>query len=269
MSAETDHHKINFQNILLNEIPKTITLLDKLIAERNIQIASWKEEDNKDLSKDALAIATGNLISIQDIFTALHKHIHKEDEFNYTLHTFPRSTNALVRLALENLAIYNWIGVEDPTRTTESKAYSFLLYNAEEGEKYYRALGDTRSMQRISEQLDQLIEVGFSRKYLSIDPKDKKPYLKSALAQIPNTTDLCQKIRTINAYSKESQDKILAMYPGIGNAAFLYKFFSGHVHGLQWVTKFEGAEGMPTKQEIIYWIPNMALLAIISYIKLI
>lgn len=267
MNSDIDQHKINFQRIIAIELPKSIALLEQLISARNLQIGKLDDAREEDLSKEAVAISTGCLVSIQDIFTALRKQLHKHDENNYSIHTFPRSTNALVRLALENLALFQWIDTEDQLRSTHSKTFAFLIYNTEEGEKYYRSLGDSINSIRLKEQLDFYVSMGLKYGYLTRDPEGKKAYLKSAFAKIPNITELCTSVKTLDGFPEDQRSEILRNYPGMGNAAFLYRFFSGHVHGLQWVTKFESNEGLPTKQEIIYWLPNMALGTVIAYLR--
>ena len=267
MESKIDQHKVNFQRIIAFELPKSIALLEQLISVRNLRIEQWNDGREEDLSKEAFAISTGCLVSIQDIFSALYKHLHKHDEYKYSIHTFPRSTNALVRLALENLALFQWMDTEDQLRSTHSKTFAFLIYNAEEGEKYYRSLGDIINSIRLKEQLDFYVSMGLKYGYLTQDPEGKKSYLKSAFAKIPNATELCTSVKTLDDFDEDQRSEILSNYPGMGNAAFLYRFFSGHVHGLQWVTKFESNVGLPTKQEIIYWLPNMALGTVIAYLK--
>lgn len=263
MSAK-DLTSIGFTIFVLEDIPRMNQKLENIIAQNNKKIREVTLDGGpEDLIVNHLAISTGCLVSITDALSALNRHLIKNGATSYEISVFPRSTNSIIRIAFENWALYSWLQLEEDSRPLPWKALAFLYENATQARKYYSALGSDEKVARIDIQLDILTKEGIALGYISevVDSNNpQKMHLK--YPSIPSMINLSKDVELLADYSAHELQYALLEYPGIDNGEFIYRFLSGHVHGLQWVTKFETSQEMPTRQEFVYWIPVVALGAI-------
>lgn len=247
--------KENYIRFVYTELPRLNSLLDVQIRRGN-EFITKSQDGNKDLLVENFAIATGCLINIQDIFTSLRAHLIPTGELSGNLHVFPRSTNASLRVAFESWAIFSWIIVEDKNNSLFKKTMAYLMDNADEARKYYSALGQIETLNKIEAFLAELTILAHQHNFMTkLDQKCPTDPIKYAPPSIPTSIDLCKKLDLLSGFSVTDTERIKSKYRGIDNGEFIYRYLSGHVHGKQWVTKFKSVQEMPTEQEFLYWIP--------------
>ena len=253
-----------FTKFVLEDIPSMNQKLEFVITQNNAKISEASQSGKpEDLVINHLAISTGCLVSITDALSALNRHLIKIGPTSYEMSVFPRSTNSIIRIAFENWALYSWLQLEEEMKPLAWKSLAFLYENATEARKYYSALGSDENVARIDLQLDILTKEGIALGYIRevVDANDpQKVHLK--YPSIPSMVDLSRDINLLADYAGHEIQNALSVHPGIDNGAYIYRFLSGHVRGLQWVTNFDTGQEMPTKQKFVYWIPTVALRAL-------
>ena len=264
MMNQKDLTSTGFTQFVLADIPLLNQKLELLISRNNAKIRETSLNGGpEDLAVNHLAISTGCLISISDSLVALNRHLIKTGPSSYEMAVFPRSTNGIIRIAIENWALYSWLQDDENTKPQTWKALAFLHENATQARKYYFALGSVENVAKIDLQLDILAKEGIALGFVS-EVSDASNPQKTHLRfpSIPSMIDLCKNIDLLGDYSAHELENALSVHPGIDNGEYVYRFLSGHVHGLQWVTKFDASQEMLTKQNFVYWIPLVALGAV-------
>lgn len=252
-----------FSRIIFYDIPRLNIKLEKIIENRNFAISVWGEDQDEIYQQEAFAIATGCLVSILDIFMALYKHLESKSENDFQINVFPRSTNILIRSAIDNLSMFLWISHDEQERSISSKAFAFLIKNADEGRKYYSALGDSIALANMETVIAQFQSEGREYGFLPDVPRGANLEIGNKFSKLPSSTDLCARLDILEEYSIEQQNELKRDYPGIENAEFIYRYLSGHAHGYQWVTKYSESGEISATQKFIYWIPAAALRVVV------
>lgn len=105
-----------------------------------------------------------------------------------------------------------------------------------EARKYYRELGDNGAFEDFSKKLQLEVDYGLEAGYLKEQEDKPGRYKCVEPAKIPDSTSLCFALKVPKEIVTEEVKK---MYSGMANGAFLYRWLSGHTHGMYWVNSFE------------------------------
>jgi len=242
-----------FMRLMTTSLPVGIKELDRVIDDRFL-----KSRGSKAGVYEVLNLEHGAhiLTAVRSALVTLSNTVNTDANGNKQVRVTSTGVAGLLRIAFEGLANFRWLSDPDEPIEVEARAFGVHFTQVYEAQKYYRDLGDTEALTKFTKLLKIEIEYGKTRGFL--EERFEKPgtYKCVGLAKIPDITSLC---RAIIVPQSIVTDEIKAIYSGMRNGAFLYRWLSGNTHGMFWVNGFEEASDGKLSPKIPYWILNLAL----------
>ena len=242
-----------FMRLMTTSLPVGINELDRVIDDRFL-----KARECKAGVYEVLNFEHGGhiLTAVRSALVTLSNTVHTDAKGNKQVRVTSTGVAGLLRIAFEGLANFRWLSDPDEPIELEARAFGVHFTQVYEAQKYYRDLGDTKALTKFTKLLNFEIEYGKTAGFL--EEKLEKPgsYKCVGLANIPDTTSLC---RVIKVPESIVTDEVKAIYTGMRNGSFLYRWLSGNTHGMFWVNGFEEASDGKMTPKIPYLILNLAL----------
>jgi hypothetical protein len=153
----------------------------------------------------------------------------------------------LLRQALESLGWARWLSEYSTESEGQLKGYFFHLEDVIQRRKYYNDLGRQEEMDAANKLVTDLVDDGLRLGYykeMAVSPRtgvlEQKPMLI-----LPSITEICQSVKLS---TKIITPEVLAMYPGMVSASWLYRWASGFAHGKHWVNRHKpNADGLSVR----------------------
>lgn len=253
-----DTHEETFARLMFEFLPGEVADLERLIAKREASFAGMSQTEKDSYLGLAHFHSTNLLNAVLDSFRTLHQLVRHEDASVVVIATH-NGIAGLLREALEALAIYDWLNTSVDVEVTKKRGYTINYVDLEERGKYYRDLGDKENLAKSLAMLGQEKKVGYEIGYLA-DVTDKNGKVFTSFAEpLPDSTSLCRNFKT----PKELiNGVILDMYPGMENAAWLFRWLSGLTHGKHWVNKYENNGDGTSMRKVNYMFLNISIMTI-------
>lgn len=234
-------------------LPVGINELDRVIDDRFLKARGCKDGVYEVLNFEHGAHI---LTAVRSALVTLSNTVNTEANGNKQVRVTSTGVAGLLRIAFEGLANFRWLSDPEEPIGVEARAFGVHFTQVYEAQKYYRDLGDTRALTKFTKLLNIEIEYGKTTGFLEERLEKPGTYKCVGLAKIPDITSLC---RAIIVPESIVTDEIKAIYSGMKNGAFLYRWLSGNTHGMFWVNGFEEASDGKMSPKIPYWILNLAL----------
>ena len=250
-----------FMRLMTTSLPVGIHELDRVIDDRFLKARGCKAGVYEVLNFDHGAHI---LTAVRSSLVTLSNAVHTDAKGNKQVRVTSTGVAGLLRIAFEGLANFRWLSDPDEPIELGARAFGVHFTQVHEAQKYYRDLGDTKALIKFTKLLNIEIEYGKSAGFLEERLEKPGTYKCVGLAKIPDTTSLC---RAIKVPESIVTDEIKAMYTGMKNGAFLYRWLSGNTHGMFWVNGFEEMSDGKMAPKIPYWILNLALETLLAEIR--
>lgn len=242
-----------FAKMMTTSLPLGISELNQIIDKQFQKVDASKGGEYLTLN---LEHAAHILCAVRNALITLSHSVHTDAAGNLEVSTTSTGIAGLLRIAFEGIATFKWLTEPIDPALLEARAFGIHFDQVSEARKYYRELGDNSAFMDFSKTLQLEIDYGLAAGYLK--ERDDKPgkYKCVEPAKIPDSTSLCFRLKVPEEIVTEEVKK---MYSGMANGAFLYRWLSGHTHGMYWVNSFEATSDGRQKTKIVYWIMNLAL----------
>lgn len=242
-----------FAKMMTTTLSLGISELDQIIDKQFQMVDASKDGEYLTLN---LELAAHILCAVRNALITLSHSVHIDAVGNLEVRTTSTGIAGLLRIAFEGMATFKWLTEPTDAALLEARAFGIHFDQMSEARKYYRELGDNDAFVDFSKKLQLEVDYGLAAGYLK-EQEDKPGRFKCVeLAKIPDSTSLCFALKVPKEIVTE---EIKKMYSGMANGAFLYRWLSGHTHGMYWVNSFEGTSEGRQKTKIVYWIMNLAL----------
>jgi len=253
-----DTHEQTFARLMFEFLPGEIGDLERLIAAREAVFAGMSQSEKDSYLGLAHFHSTNLLNAVLDSFRTLHQLVRREDA-SVVITATHNGIAALLRGALEALAIFDWLNNSVDVEIRKKRGYTINYVNLEERGKYYRDLGDKENLEGSLNMFAQEKKVGYEKGYLA-DLTDKNGKVFTSLTEsLPDSTSLCRNFKTPKDLINGA---ILEMYPGMENAAWLFRWLSGLTHGKHWVNKYEDNGDGTSMRKVNYMFLNISIMTI-------
>lgn len=255
-----EQHQENYCRLIIEVLPADILTLENEIRKRNefFSKLTKPERDDYDYKNIAYFHTTNKLLAAVDALKTLQllNHVTPPDmSGNVTVNV----VGGLLRQALESLGWARWLSKNANELDGPIKGYFFALDDLLERRKYYNALGRQEEMDNADQLVKEWIDYGVLQNYYEdsavstrTEVSERKPKYN-----LPSITVICQGIELNTSIISP---EVLAEYPGMKTASWLFRWSSGIAHGKHWVNRFE-----PSYDGLSVATPNYLNLTLIIF----
>lgn len=242
-----------FAHMMTSSLPIGINHLEQVIDQRFKLLGSLPEEEYETLLFEH---ATHVLCAVNNALITLSHTNHVHNGSQQTVNVTSNGIAGLLRVSLEGMALFFWLSEVKEPSVLRARGFGIHFKQVEEASKYYKQIGDMDATEKFTELFKVELAFGIENNFLR-ERKDKPGRFECVgEAQVPDATSLCTKIQIP---PEIVSPEIVAIYNGISNAGFLYRWLSGSSHGMYWVNSFENGPDGKQQSKVVYWLFNLAL----------
>jgi hypothetical protein len=241
--AYMGQHQKNYIDRVIKTLPADILILEDKIKRRNDTQSNLTETEQNDYANLAFFYATNQLLAAADALQTLHLLSHGS-EAEITVNVTQNGVAGLLRQTLESLGWARWLSGESTEFDRQIRGFFYHVEDVKQRSKYYNDLGQQREMEEADKLLEDVINDGVRLEYYNeMTLSDRTGVLEQKpKMNLPKITDICQGVKLSTSIITP---EVLAEYPGMKSASWLYRWASGLAHGKHWVNKHEpNADGL-------------------------
>jgi hypothetical protein len=255
-----DQHQENYSRLIIEILPADILFLEDEIKNRNdfFSKLTHPERDDYDFKNIAYFHTTNKLVAAVDALKSLQLLNHGTPA-GISINVTVNGVGGLLRQALESLGWARWLSKNVNELEEQRKGYFFALDDLLERRKYYNALGQQEEMDKADKLVKEWVDYGVLQNYYEASAVSIRTGVleRKPKYNLPSITDICQ---AIELNTSIISPEILAEYPGMKTASWLFRWSSGIAHGKHWVNTFE-----PSHDELSVTTPNYLNLTLIIF----
>lgn len=229
-----DVHLNNYLKIIVEVLPDTTRRLEGEIVRRNDYFSKMNSAEQDDFLGISYTHSTNQLVACCDALKSL-EFLSRGPAEQLQVNVTQNGVAGILRQALEAFATFEWLNNCVTEEEKRQKAHSYQMADLQERANFYKDLGDEREYQKTVKMKEEYLRVGLLKGYSKEDRDKKGNLIGKQEKPLLGITDLCVQLLTPESiFTKE----VLAIYPGMQNASWLYRWSSGMAHGKFWVNLF-------------------------------
>jgi hypothetical protein len=238
-----DQHQKNYIKLVTKVLPPDILSLESKIKSRNDYYGNLTEAEQNDYKNLGYFYATNQLLAAVDVLQTLHLLSHGS-ETEITINVTQNGVAGLLRQAFESLGWARWLSNSTTESDVQIRGFFYHIEDVKQRRKYYNDLGWQKEIERTDRLLMDTINDGVRLEYYTETVISDRPGVleRKPNLNLPKITEICQGVKLpTNIITSE----VLAEYPGMESASWLYRWASGLAHGKHWVNTHEpSADGL-------------------------